>query len=138
MANVLYDTGRNAFLTAAINWPSDNVKAILIDTTKYTANTATDQFLSTISGISGAIIATSANLTTKTATAGVANADNVTFPAVPTGPAAGALVLYKDTGTAGTSQLIARIDTATGLPVTPNGGDIQIAWDTGTNKIFKL
>ncbi len=35
-------------------------------------------------------------------------------------------------------RLIAYIDTATGMPVTPNGGDITIAWDNGANKIFKL
>jgi hypothetical protein len=34
--------------------------------------------------------------------------------------------------------LIAYIDTATGLPVTPGGGDIDITWDNGSNKIFKL
>lgn len=28
--------------------------------------------------------------------------------------------------------------TGSGLPVTPNGGDITSAWDNGTNKIFKL
>lgn len=28
--------------------------------------------------------------------------------------------------------------TGSGLPVTPNGGDITIAWDSGTNRIFKL
>lgn len=28
--------------------------------------------------------------------------------------------------------------TASGLPVTPNGGNISIAWDNGANKIFKL
>ena len=39
---------------------------------------------------------------------------------------------------ASTSQLVAYIDTATGLPVTPNGGNIQIVWDTGANKIFAL
>lgn len=137
MANALYDTGRNAFLTAGINWTSDNIKCILIDTTKYTKNLATDQFLSTISGISGAIIATSGNLTSTAPGAGVANAASVTFTAV-TGAACGALVIYKDTGTGSTSQLIAYIDTATGLPVTPNGGNITITWDTGSNKIFKL
>jgi|SRR5579859_1385942 len=29
-------------------------------------------------------------------------------------------------------------DSAVGLPVTSNGADIQIAWDNGSNKIFKL
>nr|WP_201787713.1 hypothetical protein [Mycobacteroides immunogenum] len=60
-----------------------------------------------------------------------------TFSAV-SGASVEAMVIYKDTGTVGTSPLIAYIDTATGLPVSPNGGDINIAWDTGTNKIFKL
>jgi hypothetical protein len=45
---------------------------------------------------------------------------------------------YKDTGTESTSLLIFYIDTATGLPCTPNGGNITVAWDSGANKIFKL
>ena len=49
-----------------------------------------------------------------------------------------ALILYQHTGTDATARLIAYIDTATGLPVTPNGGDITIVWDDGPNKIFKL
>lgn len=137
MANALYDTGRNAFLTAGINWTSDNIKAIAVDTTKYTADLSADQFLSLISAISGAIIATSPNLTGMTATAGVANAASVTFSSV-TGAQCELVVLYKDTGTGSTSQLIAYIDTAIGLPFTPNGGNQTIAWDTGSNKIFKL
>jgi hypothetical protein len=55
-----------------------------------------------------------------------------------TGDPSEAIVYYKDTGTAGTSPLIAYIDTATGLPVTPNGGDINIIPDNGSNKLFKL
>ena len=39
---------------------------------------------------------------------------------------------------AAAQRVIAFIDTATGLPVTPNGGDITITWDNGANKIFKL
>ena len=47
-------------------------------------------------------------------------------------------MIYVDTGTEATSPLIAYIDTATGLPITPNGGDIIVTWDNGTNKIFKV
>jgi len=36
------------------------------------------------------------------------------------------------------SPLLAFLDSVTGLPVTPNGGDITVAWDNGANKIFKL
>lgn len=135
MANGLYDKAREAFLSTGINWSADNIKIILIDKTKYTVNLASDQFLSSIASL--AQVATSAVLTGKTVTAGVADAADVTFPAV-TGAACGAIVIFKDTGTASTSALIAYIDTATGLPVTPNGGDITVAWDNGANKIFKL
>ena len=47
-------------------------------------------------------------------------------------------MLYRDTGVEATSALIAYIDTATGLPITPNGGDIIVNWDNGANKIFRL
>jgi hypothetical protein len=35
-------------------------------------------------------------------------------------------------------RLIAYIDTATGLPVTPNGQNITVSFDNGSNRIFKL
>lgn len=135
MANGLYDKGRQAFLEGGVAWLTDNIKAVLVDTGAYTPNLATHQFLSDIAA--GARIATSANLAGKTSTAGVADANDAVFSAV-TGVQSEAVVLYKDTGTAGTSALICFMDTATGLPVTPNGGDITFVWDNGANKIFKL
>ena len=135
MANALYDTGRAAFLGADVDWLVDDIKVYLIDTAAYTVNLATDDFANDIAA--GAKIATSGNLASKTSTAGVADAADVTFTAV-SGATVEALVIWKDTGTQSTSQLIAYIDTATGLPVTPNGGDITVAWDNGANKIFKL
>jgi len=48
------------------------------------------------------------------------------------------LDIYQHTGVDATSRLIANIDSATGLPFTPNGGDATITWDSGANKIFKL
>ena len=125
MANALYDLGRESFLKGEISWSSDNIKTVLVDTATYTVNLATDQFLSDIA--LGERVATSANLATKTTVAGAADAADVTFTAV-TGDISEALVIYQDTGTEGTSRLIAYIDTATGLPVTPNGGDIQVQW----------
>src|SRR4051794_39104889 len=126
MATGLYDKGREGFLDGSIDWDTDNIKAVLVDAGAYTVNLATDQFLSDIAA--GARISTSANLGTKTVTAGVADAADVAFTAV-SGATVEAIVLYKDTGVAGTSRLIAYIDNATGLPVTPNGGDINVAWD---------
>ncbi|ATN93996.1 hypothetical protein J4U01_gp033 [Mycobacterium phage Kumao] len=133
--NGLYDKAREKFLTGDIDWIDDNIKAYLIDTDEYSVDLATDEFLDDIP--EDAIVATSSNLTSKTATDGVADAENVVFSTV-TGAQSEAVVLAKDTGVASTSPLIAYISNATGLPVTPNGGDITVVWDNGSNKIFKL
>jgi hypothetical protein len=135
LSNALYDKGREAFLTGGINWVTDNIKAVLVDATEYTPNLATHQYLSDIP--SGGRVATSANLAGKTATAGVADANDIAFIAAAGDPSE-YMVLYKDTGTATTSALIAFIDTATGLPATPNGTDITVQFDAGANRIFKL
>jgi hypothetical protein len=86
----------------------------------------------------GARTATSANLTAKTVAAGIADASDATFTAVPVDSSQEYVVIYQDTGDVNTSRLIAFIDTATGLPVTPNGGDIVVEWSNGAVKIFKL
>lgn len=135
MANALYDLSRQKFLEGSIAWLADDIKCILVDSAFYTVNLVTDEFLSVIAG--GAIVATSSNFTTKTSTIGVADADDVTFSLV-TGAESEALVIYKDTGVAATSPLIAYIDTATGLPITPSGGNITVGWSNLSNKIFKL
>jgi hypothetical protein len=136
MANALYDAGRNAFLLGDIDWAADDIRAVLIDAADYTVNLSTHDNLDDIP--SGARVATlAASIGGKSGSAGVADANDITFPAV-TGDPSEAVVLYKHTGTETTSTLIAYIDSATGLPVTPNGGDINVAWDSGANKIFKL
>jgi len=133
MANALFDAGREAFLDGLISWSTDDIRCVLVDTGTYTVNLATHNFHDDLSGI----IATSGNFASKTITAGVADAADITFTAV-SGTTVEALVIYKWTGSSATSRLIAYIDTATGLPATPNGADVIIQWDSGANKIFKL
>ncbi len=135
MSNALYDKGRKGFLAGEIDWDADDIRVILIDTDDYTVDLAVHDFLDDIPA--PARVAVSASLTGKTTTDGVADADDVVLAAV-TGDPCEALVIYKHTGTDSTSALIAYIDSATGLPVTPNGGDITIQWDGGAAKIFKL
>ena len=135
MANALYDKGRQRFLEGQFNWLTDTIKCLMVDTAAYTANLAVHEFLSDIG--SSARITTPVTLTSKASAGGAADAADVTFTSV-SGPSIEAIILYRDTGTEATSPLIAYIDTATGLPITPNGGDIIVTWDNGTNKIFKL
>lgn len=135
MANSLYAKGREGFLDGSIDWDTNTIKVVLVDTADYTVNLSTHDNLDDVP--SGARVAVSGALASKTVTDGVADAADFTFTAV-SGDPCEALVIYKDTGTESTSRLIAYIDTATGLPVTPNGGDIAVAFDNGANKIFKL
>lgn len=135
MANALYDRGREKFLRGEIAWQTDSIKLVLVDLADYTLSISTHEFLSDIP--SGARVATTAALGSKTTTNGVADAADPVFTAA-TGDQSEAIVIYKDTGTPATSPLIAFIDTATGLPVLPNTGDISVIFDSGANKIFKL
>lgn len=135
MANAMYTLGRQAFLQAGINWTSDNIKINLLAGASYTPNLSTDQYLSVIPG--GAIVATSGNLSSTTATGGTANAANVTLSSV-SGSQITYVGCYKDTGTSSTSPLIFLLDTATNLPLTPNGGNIVVQWAGAPNYIFTL
>ena len=141
MANALYDKARERFLTGQLNWLTDDLKVILIDTATYTF-ASSHEFLSSVDV--GARITNPTTLVNKTAANGAADADNATFAAV-SGPTLEALIIYKQVlGVDGVtpddslSVLLAYIDTATGLPITPNGGDIIVTWDNGVNKIFRL
>lgn len=135
MANTLFDAARQRFLEAQINWMTDTIKCILVDTGAYTPQTGVHQYLADISA--SARIAGPVTLTSKSTSGGAADAADVTFTSV-SGASIEAIVIYADTGSEATSPLIAYIDTATGLPITPNGGDIIVTWDNGTNKIFKV
>ena len=135
MANALYDKGREGFLAGDIDWDANTIKVMLIDEADDTIDLAVDDFLD--DRLAGSRVATSGALASKTTTAGVADAADVTLSAV-MGDQAESIDIFKDTGTESTSNLIANIDTATGLPVLPNGGDIVITWSSGSDKIFKL
>ena len=135
MANLVYPLYKQQILGAGgINLTSDTIKVALV-TAGYTYSAA-HQYYSDITPASN-VIGTPQQITTPSVTNGVFNGAGVTFSAV-SGSQVTQLVLYKDTGTQGTSPLIAKIDTGTGLPVTPNGGNITITWDAGANKIFAL
>lgn len=128
MANALYPKWKEALIQSSANSSlTGTVKAALVDTGTYTYSAA-HEFLTSLSGVVGTAQAIGA---TKTYANGVFDGGDVTFSAA-TGSAVEALVLYIDTGTPSTSRLVAYIDTgATGLPVTPNGGDITVTWNAG-------
>ena len=138
MANAIYPLYKQSLLAGDANADLDNdtatdgVFVALVDTGTYTYSAA-HQFYSSLSGIVG----TDQRITAPTVTNGTLDGADVTFPAV-TGNSAEAFVIYrKNSGANTTWRLVAYIDTGvTGLPVTPNGGDITITWDA--SGIFAL
>ena len=133
MANAIYPLYKQALLDASANVDLNDgtVKVALVDTGVYTYSAA-HEFLTSLTGVVG----TAQTIANTTVTNGLFDGDNVTYTAV-TGNSVEALVIYIDTGTAGTSRLVAYIDTSvTGLPVTPNGGDISITFNA--SGIFAL
>lgn len=123
MASALYPSFKQLLLGGDIDLASDDIRAIIVDTADYTYSSA-HNFLDDVAA--GARVAVSGALASKTITAGVFDAADVTFNSV-TGDSVEAVVLYKHTGSDATSDLIAYIDGFSG--VTPNGGNIVLSWD---------
>jgi hypothetical protein len=135
MANAIYPKYKEALLSGAsdISLTTGTVKAILIDTADYTYSAAHDMLDDVPSA---ARVGTTAAFANKTVTSGTFDADDATASLV-TGDVSEAIIIYIDTGTESTSRLVAYLDTGvTGLPVTPNGGNIIMAWNA--SGIFSL
>lgn len=130
MANAVFPKFKQSLLngdanTALTGSGTTGLYVALVDTGTYTYSAA-HQFYSSLSGIVGI----DQEITTTTLTGGLIDGDDVTFPSV-TGASVEALVLYrKNAGANTTWRLVAYIDTGvTGLPVTPNGGNIGVTWN---------
>lgn len=135
MANLIYPLAKQSLLsqTPSIDFDTDTIKVALV-TGAYTYS-ASHQYYSSVSA---SVVGTPATLTNKTVTEGVFDADDATFTSV-TGNQVTKILVFKDTGTASNSPLIALFDSAAaGLPITPNGGNITIAWSNDASRIFRI
>ncbi len=138
MANAIYPKFKQAYgsgdtnISLNVNTATDGVFCVLVDTNTYTYNSA-NQFYSDLSGIVG----TEQRITTPTIVGGLFDGDDLIYTAV-TGASVEALVFFrKNSGANTTWRLVAYEDTGiTGLPVTPNGGDITVTWSA--SGIFQL
>jgi hypothetical protein len=119
--NGLDQTGSNAPYTSLVTTSSGYVYS------------AAHQFYSSVTNVQGTPVA----ITSNTVTNGTLAGSNVTFTSV-SGTVVGAIVIYRqNTGANTTWRLVLYEDTSvTGLPVTPNGGNIVITWNA--SGIFTL
>jgi hypothetical protein len=122
MASVIYPKCKEAMWQGLIDASGGNVKCILVDTADYTYS-ASHEFLSDVPA--GAREETSGNLASKTFTNGTFDCADFSFSAAAGDPCE-ALIYYIDTGNAATSRLLVYVDSGTGLPVTLNGGTVNV------------
>ena len=138
MANHIYPLYKQALMRGDANADLDNNTSTdgpytaLVDTGTYTYS-ATHDFYNDLSGIVG----TDQRITTPTVTGAIFDGDNLTYTAV-SGATVEALVIYRHNSGANTTWLlVCYLDSSvTGLPVTPNGGDITVTWNA--SGIFSL
>ena len=141
MANAVYPLYKTSLLSASANLSltvddtTDGPFCALVDTGTYTYSAA-HEFFTSLSGIVG----TDQRIVTPTAGSvsdGTFDGDNLTYTAV-SGASVEALIIYrKNAGATSTHRLVVYLDTSvTGLPVTPNGGDITVTWNA--SGIFTL
>lgn len=121
MASQLYPKGAAHILGSAtkVDFVADNIK-ILFYSGSYTS---TDEFVSDLTGAS--IIARSGNLSGKTVTGGVFDANDITVTSV-SGSAFAHVILYKDSGADASSVLVAFYDVSS---FTPSGGNVNVVFN---------
>ena len=126
MANALYDTFKEGILgNTAFDLDTDSIVAYLIDSADYTFSAAHDEATGGARDVPAvAIVATLTPLTSPTVVNGLFDTADFTWSSV-SGDVSEAIILADDTLT--NDRLIAFYDTSiTGMPVTPNGGDINV------------
>ena len=159
MASALFNTGRDGFLIGTFAWTSMTPFAVLYDilTGGAGAPALTTQYLGSVTGVNAdGTQGSSTNLCKDDATPannrigspvsqsaqGIADGADVAMAVVATHAACAGIIIAREIGgsqgTPANDDLIVWLDTATGLPVTPNGGAITIAWANSGNYIFKL
>ncbi len=138
MANSMYAAFKQVQLgDAAVTGPtqvpsleSATVNAVLTDHGADTPNVNTDQDYADIStGTVGSATALASKTVVVASNTVTFDAADTTFTAV-SGSSVESISLFNDSaGASSTDLLIVYFDTATGLPVTPNGGDIVVQWN---------
>ena len=142
MANAIFPKAKEGFLEGTIDLDTAVIKAALVRGYAYNSAHTT---VSDVTGAGGTLHATSNALASKTVTNGVFDAADVTFTTPATNTNDHSILIFQSSAAAGgadvaasSQRLIAWIDTGTGIPIKPAGGDISIVWDNGGNKIFSL
>ena len=141
MANAVFPKAKEGFLDGSIDLDTAVIKVALVRGYTYSSS---HEFVSDVTA-TGTLHATSAALSSIDVTDGVFDAADVTFTTPATDSNDHSLLIFQSSAVGGGSdvaassqRVIAWIDSGTGIPIKPAGGDITVVWDNGSNKIFSL
>lgn len=142
MANAVFPKAKEGFLDGSIDLDTAVIKVALVRNYTYSSSHST---VSDVTGSGATLHATSSALSSKTVTSGVFDAADVTFTTPSSNASNHSLLLFQSSAVTGgadvassSQRVIAWIDTGTGIPIVPAGGDITVVWDSGSSKIFSL
>lgn len=137
MATIVFNELLNGMVGGAthstIDFDTDNIDASLLDATDANGGVAlTASNVVDYADVNQATVVATGDVTVTGIATGVVSASAITFTSV-SGDVADYLIVFKNSGTDTTSPLAIVWDSATtGLPVTPNGGDITATWGSNT------
>jgi len=131
MANAGFTAYRNLVWTAGPDINAGTIKAMFVDHANDIPVVETDDFINDSATGAARVpaLASCATLGTKTFVGGVFDAADTVFSAL-TGNQAESMILFRDTGVESTSNLLLYWDTASGLPITPNGANVTVVWSS--------
>lgn len=129
MANAIYPTFLEAALGKEHELDADDIKATLIDSGDYSYGAGHEIYGGGTPDVADASkVAVSAQLTTPTIVVGVFDCDDFTWSSA-TGDESEAIIIWNDD--IADDRVIVFYDTGMGgMPVTPNGGDINVTVNT--------
>lgn len=138
----MFDTAREGFVRGEIVWKEGGavIKAALVRGYTYSAG---HKFMSDVVGAGGTIVATE-TLNSLTSTSGVLDAADAVWEAVPEGTAVPHCIIYQASAVAGGADVAASLQRVIlsldrgGLPVTPNGQNVNSAWSPGIDRIARF
>lgn len=133
MANALYPLAVKKFAQGQLAWGGDIRVACVAS--GYVANLSVDEFYSSCSAY---VVGSPVSMTgLSVASDGICDGNDVTFPSL-SGNTVTQIVIYKWVTSNSDSPLICYFDSMSGLSFEPNGTDVQLTWDNGDDKIFRL
>ena len=135
MASFLYDEFRSSLGGApthsAIDWNTDTIECFFVDELDDTPTQTTDvDAADRLAASQVPAFASAPTMTCSTAVTSnvlVLDATDLVFTSL-TGDQVESYDIFKNSGTDTTSPLIGNFDDATGLPLTPSGGNVTIVW----------